>query len=324
MKSIKNLIIIAGIIIFIASFFIIKNKAKQNHTQNSIIVAILQTASHPALDAARQGFTDQLEQKLGKKVNFVTQIAQGSINNAHTIAQQFHANKNIHAIFAIATPAAQAIASIEKEKPIFIAAVTDPKSLGFAHDKTNVCGTTDMINAKAEIEMLAQLLPQAKTVALIFNNAERNSVFLVNQFKDELSARGLNVIEMGITQEADMPIAVETACRKADVLLAPTDNMVASAIKLIALITEKHKKPLIVSDNLLVQHGALAARGVDYKESGKQAANSALQVLLKNKKPCEIGFAMPKTEKIVVNKKVMESLGLSMPDSLNKDVAVVE
>ncbi len=41
------------------------------------------------------------------------------------LLRRFHINKNVTAIYAIATPAAQAIAAQEKEKPIFIAAITD-------------------------------------------------------------------------------------------------------------------------------------------------------------------------------------------------------
>src|SRR5436190_7684961 len=104
-------------------------------------IGILQTASHPALDAARQGFIDEIQSQVNDKVNFVINNGQGSISTIHTIAQQFHAKQDIDGIFAIATPAVQAMVSIEKEKPICIAAVSVTPAL-FLSEK-NVCGVSD-------------------------------------------------------------------------------------------------------------------------------------------------------------------------------------
>lgn len=320
----KKMTLITGITIaFVVGFIIVKHMNK-SATAPAYTIGILQTASHPALDAARDGFVEELKNKIGDSVEFVIQNAQGSVSQAHAIAQQFRANKKITGFFAIATPAAQAMSAVEKEKPIFIAAVTDPQALGLLYPTTNVCGTQDMINVKAEIDMLRQLVPHAKTVGLLYTSGETNSVALVKQMRLELEARGLMPIDFAASNEADMPAVVERACRKADVILAPTDNTVASSISLIASITHKHKTPLFVSDNMLVTFGALAARGVDYKESGKQTARIAYAVLSEGKKPSELPIEQTKTNSIYINKKTLDALGLTIPEALQKHAIIVE
>ena len=299
-------------------YFATKKSSSARYT-----IGILQTASHPALDAARDGFIGQLKLLLKNDVEFIVKNAEGNISHAHTIAQRFHADKAMSAMYAIATPAAQALATVEKEKPIFIAAVTDPQALGFIHPSTNVTGASDMINIEKEIEMLVQLLPSVKTVALLYSSAEINSVVAVKKMKLELEKKGITPIELGISNEADIPTAVITACRKADALLAPTDNAIASAMPLVASLALNHKKPLLVSHNPAVKEGALAARGVDYNESGKQVAKIAYTVLVGGKKPYELPIEDAETDKVFVNKKTLDALGLTIPDVLKDYVVFV-
>src|SRR5690242_20351632 len=114
MKHITFLITIS--IIIIIGHQLHKKYSSPKNT-STLLIGILQTASHPALDATRQGFVDSIKNTI-KNVEFIIYNGEGSISQLHTMAHSFHINKNIDAIFAIATPAAQAIVHTEKEKPI--------------------------------------------------------------------------------------------------------------------------------------------------------------------------------------------------------------
>jgi len=324
MKNTKTIALISFTCLLIAGFIILKRITKKQSNKQTTTIGILQTASHPALDAAREGFVTELKKNLDSKVEIIIRNGEGSVANIHTIAEQFHADRNLNGIFAIATPAAQAMATVEDSRPIFIAAVTDPSALGIIHPTTNVCGTKDMIDVKAEVQMLVQLLPNAKTVGLLFNNGEINSVTMVKQMRAELEAHHIIPLEFAVNNEADLPTAADWAFFKTDVVLAPTDNMVASSIGLLASLAQKNKKPLIVSDNMLVKDGALAARGVDYHESGKQAARIALQVLIEGKKPYELPIEQTKSDNIYINKSVLDTLGLTIPETLETKVVIVQ
>lgn len=305
-------------------FIVINRSAHYSSSNAKWTIGILQTASHPALDAARDGFIAQVKKELGKDVDFVIRNGQGSINSIYALAQQFHAKSSITGIFAIATPAAQAMISVEKEKPIFIAAVSVSPELGIVFEESNICGASDMINVKAEIKALKALLPDAKIVGIVFSSAETNSVAMSKVMITELEAAGLEPYSVGIASEADMEPAVMSALRKVDVLLAPTDNTVANTITLIADLADRAHKPLIVSDNMLVKYGALMARGVDYYASGVLAGISAVQVLTGSKKPFELPIVQAESKYIYINKQVMEKLGITIPASIKSDVVLVD
>lgn len=308
----------------VAALMVLKIMRKSGNTYATTTIGILQTASHPALDAAREGFVEELTLLLNNDVAFVIHNAQGVIPQAHALAQQFHANRKYDAFFAIATPAAQALASVEKERPLIIAAVTDPTALGFVHPHTNICGVNDMINVSAEIQMLTQLLPNTKTVGLLYTSGETNSLALVQVMEKELTQRGIFVNHFAVSSEADIQAMTESACRKVDVLLAPTDNTIASAISLISAIARDYKKPLIVSDNLLVQYGPLAAQGVDYKESGRQAARIAYQVIIEKRKPAELPIARADSDQVVINKETLQILALPIPELYDEQLVLVK
>jgi len=320
----KKHILMASALCLTALSIIICSRMLRTKDKAAYTIGIIQTASHPALDETRKGFVDALQERLGTKVECILYNAQGSIATAHMIAQRMHADTTIDGIYAIATPAVQAITSIEQQKPIFIAAITDPSALGITHHTKNVCGVTDMIDMEKEIEMMLQLVPTIKTVALLYSSAELNSLKQVELLKIELAKQQIQAIEVSVTQESDILPAISLASRKADAIIAPSDNIIASAMELVAALALQHKKPLLTCYNQAVKQGALAARGVDYYQSGQEAGEYAYQVLVQGKKPQDLGIAKPKGGSIYINQKTLKELGLTIPDNLSKEVIIIQ
>lgn len=262
------------------------------------VIGVLQTASHPALDLALKGF----QEEIGEEFELRVQNAEGLIPQAQLIAQQFHRDPNVKGLFTIATPATQVMVHMEKEKPIVFSAVTDPAVLGISSKQKNVTGCRDMIDVPRQIDLLITLCPEAQTVALLFSPGEVNSVSMVKCFEKELEKRGLKSVQVGIQSESEIAMATQVACQRADVILTPTDNLVASAIQQIVRISKKHQTPLIVSDNLLVEKGALAACGVNYEDSGKEAAKMLRKILKENQSPENIPIRKAAKGQVVLNK----------------------
>lgn len=317
----KKMVVISILIGGCIGLALIK-RSRQAKSISRYTLALVQTASHPALDAVRDGFMEEVRGCLGNDVSFVVQNAQGSVSQLHAVAQQFHAQAGLDGIFAIATPAAQAISAVEKQKPVIIAAVTDPEALGLVYEGTNVCGIRDMINVSAEVEMLKMLLPTVQSVGLLYTSGEANSVVLVKKMREELEKRGLKAIDFALSSEADVQAMTEVACRKVDALLAPTDNTIASTIAVSSTLAQKYKKPFIVSDNMLVAAGPLAARGIDYRESGKQAGRMACKLLLEGKKPSELSIEEADSRDVYFNKKTADLLGIAVPETMQNLIIV--
>ncbi|MCF6097330.1 ABC transporter substrate-binding protein [Thermovorax subterraneus] len=289
--------------------------------QKGFKIGISQFVEHPALDAARNGFIDGLKEagfEEGKNVTFVIENAQGDFPTAQTIANKFVGEK-VDMILAIATPSAQAAANATKDIPILITAVTDPVAAGLVKSlekpETNVTGTTDMNPVKEQLELLKEILPDAKNVGILYNAAEANSKVQVDLAKKAAGELNLTIHEATVASSSEVNQAVQSLSGKVDAIYAPTDNTIASAIGAVVKVCNDAKIPVIAAERGMVEGGALATLGIDYYLLGKQTGAIAARVL-KGENPAEIPVEGSKEYKLIINKKAAERLGIKIPDAV--------
>ena len=148
-------------------------------------VGLVQLVEHPALDAASRGIQDAVKAR-GLKVTFDVQNAQADQSNLANIAQRF-VSQEYPLIFAVATPAAQTMANAAKNTPIVATAVTDYEAAKLVINKdkpgTNVTGSSDLNPIGAQLDLIMQFVPNAKTIGTIYNSSEINSQFQVEILK---------------------------------------------------------------------------------------------------------------------------------------------
>lgn len=294
-----------------------------------IKIGITQIVEHPALDATREGFVAALESKgfkEGEKVEIDVQNAQGDMPTAQTIAQNFVSQKK-DLILAIATPTAQAAFNTTKDIPILITAVTDPVEAGLVQaweqSGTNVTGTSDSTPIDKQFELLKKLVPDVKTIGIIYNTSEINSEIQVNKAKEMASKLGLEIVTSGITTVNEVPQALDSLLKKVDVLYTPTDNMVASSMPLISSECIEKKIPIIGAEKAHVEGGALATEGLDYYKLGFQTGLMAVEVI-NGKNPKDMAIQTLKDTQLVINKDTAEKLNIEIPEDLKKAAEIIE
>lgn len=297
--------------------------SSSNGTASSSVknIGILQHVQHDALDSSNKGFVDGLKEKgyeEGKNIKIEQQNAQGEIPNDQTIAKQFaDAKKDL--IFAIATPAAQSVYNATKEIPAVFTAVTDPVGAGIAKDLkssgTNFTGTSDMVSMDEQIDLLKKLLPNAKTVGVIYNTSEANSVAQVEELKKVAQTKNLTVKEVSITNVNEINQNLSSALDSIDALYTPTDNTVASGYSLVGKLCVDKNVPIIGAESAIVEKGGLASIGIDYYELGKQAGYKAAEIL-DGKKPSDIEIETLKDKTFTINTDVAKKLNVTIPDDI--------
>ena len=206
MKRYIFILLVLSAIIFSCS----KTETNQTNDSEIIKIGIIQLVEHPALDQAYKGFVDGLKEEgyeEGKNVEFDYQNAQGEQANCITIAQKFLNDKS-NLILAIATPAAQAAANLIKDIPILVTAVTDPETAKLVEKNEapggNVSGTSNLTPVDEQMELLKKLVPDVKTVALMYNSSEQNSKFQIDMAKRKLDEMGISYMEATITNPNDI------------------------------------------------------------------------------------------------------------------------
>ncbi|MBO5278549.1 MAG: ABC transporter substrate-binding protein [Lachnospiraceae bacterium] len=290
----------------------------------TVNIGVIQLTEHPALDAAYQGFVDGLSEagyKDGENIKINFNNAQGDQSNCTTIAQKL-VNDKSDLILAIATPAAQACAAQTTEIPILITAVTDPETSGLVESNKapggNVTGTSDLTPVAEQMKLLTQLLPEAKTVGILYCSAEDNSIFQANIAKDEATKAGLSYVEATVSNTNEIMSVVESLVGKVDVIYAPTDNMIAEGMAAVSSVATENGIPCIVGEEGMVTNGGLATYGLDYYNLGKQTAAMAVSVLKGEKKPAEMPIEYLTDCTLTINEEVAKTLNIEIPAELAK------
>ena len=289
---------------------------------SQIKIGVLQLIEHNALDSAYKGFVDGLKEagyEDGKNIIIDYQNAQGEQANCITIGQKFINDKS-DLILAIATPAAQAIANMTKDIPILITAVTDPADSKLVADNNapggNVTGTSDLTPVEAQIELLKEIIPNVKTVGLLYCSSEQNSVFQINIAKKKLDAMGIKYIDIAISNLNEIQQVIQNVIGKVEAIYTPTDNMIANGMATVALMTEPAKLPVICGEGGMTMLGGTATYGINYYELGKLTSTQAVPILKGDKKTAEMPIEYLQKFDLVVNTNMIESIGLTIPESL--------
>lgn len=285
----------------------------------SYTIGICQLVQHAALDAATQGFRDALTEKLGDKVTFDEQNAQGDSATCSTIVTGFVAN-DYDLIMANATPALLAAVSATDTIPVLGTSVTDYFSalqLDATEDGStgmNVSGTSDGVPAQLYADCLMELVPEAKTVAIIYCSAEPNSVVQADQFVACMDAIGVATTINTFTDSNDIQAVVTAAIEGADAVYIPTDNTAASNMTIVSNICTPAGIPVICGEEGMCGAGGLATVSISYYDIGYVCGEMAYEILVNGAdvSAMPIGYAANPVKKY--NADVAEAIAFELPE----------
>lgn len=288
-------------------------------TSETIEIGITQIVEHPSLDLIRSGIEAALKDQgfdsaTNLKIDY--QNAQGNMENTQLIAQKFNDKKKKLAI-AITTPSAQAAFQAVKEVPVIFSAVTDPKGAGL--EAKGITGVSDMTPIKKQLELLKQLLPTAKTVGMVYNTGEQNSVVQVEMAKTIAKELGLEIVCTGVSNTNDMPQAIDQILSKSDVFYAHVDNSLATAFSLLAEKAETANIPIIGAVENYVTDGALATDGIDNYDIGYQTGLMAAKIL-KGESIDNLPIETVATTNLIISKKVADRFKITVPETLKANL----
>jgi putative ABC transport system substrate-binding protein len=170
---------------------------------------------------------------------------------------------------------------------------------------------------KQQIGFIKTILPQAKTIGVLYNPGDSGSVASLSLIRQEAKAQGLSVIEATPVKSSDIQASLLALMGKVDALYVPLDNMVVSSMKTVASFALKQNTPLFSADSGSVEAGAFACVGYSYHQTGLKTGDIIADIL-NGKKSTEIEVASPDKIDVFVNRKVLETLKISLPENIQQ------
>ncbi|WP_408609329.1 ABC transporter substrate-binding protein [Anaerosporobacter faecicola] len=297
---------------------------KKSSGNGEYTIGIGQFAQHGSLDNCREGFLEGLKEagiEEGKNLTIKEDNANADTSVATQIASNYVANK-VDLICGIATPMAQSAYGAAKEAgiPVVFTAVTDPVLAELAkEDGTpvgDITGTSDKIPVEQQLDMIRKVLPDAKTIGIMYTTSEVNSEASIKDYEAVAANYGFEIVTGAISTSTDIPLVADDILSKVDCMTNITDNTVVSGLPVILEKAKAKNIPVFGSEVEQVKIGCLAAVGLDYYELGKQTGAIAAKILKGEAKASELKFEIIAEGSFYGNTAVAEQLGITLPKEL--------
>jgi putative ABC transport system substrate-binding protein len=251
-------------------------------------VCITQIATHPDLDANRQGIIDAMAEKgfvEGDNVEFTIRNPEGDMTTAASIADYFVSLKP-DIIHAITTPSAQTVVAAAEgtDIPIIFSSVTDPVAAGLVPSweqaAPTVTGVSDWFEMPPQVEFILQVLPNVKVLGTAYNPGEVNAAVQAQILNEVAPDYGLSVVEATAASTADVYAAGMSLVGRCDAIWIPTCNTVGGVgIESIIKVGEENQLPVFGSAVGMIETGLVGGCSVDYYWIGQQAGYIAARIL---------------------------------------------
>ena len=326
MKKILTIIIIVIVCIGISVLLYYRGQ----EGGGKVRIGLTQIATHPGIDAIRNGFLDEMARlgyKLGDNVIYDQTNAQGDMATAQSIAQKYVQEK-CDLIFAISTPSSQAVAQAIKgsDIPLIFGAVTDPVAAGLVESIEkpggNITGTSDRWPVDAQFDLLLKLVSRVKNIGLVYNPGETNSEANIKVVERVCQQRSLELIKVPVASTNEVQAAAQSLIRRCDAFYVPADNTVITAMEAVVKVSEQNKIPLLPGVSSNVEQGGFGTLGPDYYDIGVQSARLADQVL-KGNKAGTIPVSVAERYEYFFNKRSADATGVNIPKELFEKAAKV-
>ena len=285
-------------------------------------IGISQFAEHGSLDNCREGFLAGLAEEgivEGQNLTVLFDNAQADTATASTISDNY-VSKKVDLICAIATPSAMSAynSTMGTEIPVIYTAVSDPVGAGLAKEDGssvgNITGTSDALAVDAQLKMIREILPEAKTIGILYTTSEANSVSTIAQYKEAAGNYGFEIVDSGINTIADVDMAAADLASKVDCITNLTDNTVVSALQTVIAKATDAGIPVFGSEVEQVKAGCVASMGLEYFELGKQTGHMAAKVLKGESKAADMNYEVITEPSLYVNTAAADKIGLTLAD----------
>jgi putative tryptophan/tyrosine transport system substrate-binding protein len=231
--------------------------------------------------------------------------------------------RQVAVIAATTTPAALAAKAATTTIPIVFTTDADPVQLDLVTSLNrpdgNVTGVTqtNMEIAPKRLQLLHELVPTARVMALLVNPANPN-LAEINTKELQAAARtlGLELHVLNASTERDFDgVFARLTQLRAGGLVIGGDTLFIDRSEQLAALALRHAVPTIYQSRRFAVAGGLLSYGTDFTETYRLAGIYTGRVL-KGDKPADLPVQQATKVELVINLKAARALGVTVPNTL--------
>jgi putative tryptophan/tyrosine transport system substrate-binding protein len=206
--------------------------------------------------------------------------------------------------------------------PIVFTSNDDPRKYGLVASLNrpggNVTGVS-WFNAELgpkRLELLHDLIPTAKTVALLLNPNNAETARQADQLQDAARTLGLQLIVLNVNTPGAIDTAFATIKQdRIDALVVAGDSFLANRREQILALATRDAVPAVYVNREMAGAGGLMSYGNSLVDAYRRAGLYTARIL-KGEKPTDLPVDQAIRFELVINLRTARALGLTIPETL--------
>jgi putative ABC transport system substrate-binding protein len=272
------------------------------------------------VEAFRQGLSETGYVE-GQNLTIDYRWSEGLFDRLPALAADL-AGRKVDLIVADADNSARAAKNATSTIPIVFIAGDDPVRQGLVAslarpggNLTGVSFLTAELHAK-RFELLSELVPQAKVIALLFGPTISNNEQMISTVQEAAQAKGVQLLILKASTESEIDAAFAALVqRQAGALVISPNPFLGSRREQIVALASYLSVPAIYGVRDAATAGGLISYGTPFTAVFRQVGIYTGKIL-KGAKPAGLPVVQPTTFELVVNLKTAKALRLTIPPSI--------
>jgi len=230
-------------------------------------------------------------------------------------------SRKVDLIAAIGPSAARAAKSATSTLPIVFVtsdAVAEGLVASLARPGGNATGvsTINIVLMPKRLELLSELVPQARVIALLMNPNNANADRGIQDVQQAAGAKGLQLQILKAATPAEIDAAFASLVpRQVGALVVGADPLFYNRREQIVALAARQAVPASYDLRAFADSGGLISYGPSLTSAFRQAGIYTGRIL-KGEKPADLPVEEPTKFELVINLKTAKPLGLTVPQSL--------
>jgi putative ABC transport system substrate-binding protein len=258
----------------------------------------------------------------GENVQTAFRWADGEYERLRPMATDL-VGRRVAVIVAAGGPAPpQAARAVTRATPIVFTGVDDPVARGLVqslgHPGGNVTGVglfADTLGPK-RLELLRELLPSARRVALVVNPKYPASGAYSKRLEAAARTTGHEIVIFKVASRDEFDGAFsKIAQQQASAIIVQAEPFFDSQRDQLVKLAARHRLPAVYGFREYAAVGGLMSYGTNIADAYRQAGQYTGRIL-KGEKPADLPVMEPSKFDLVLNLKTAKTLGLTIPASL--------
>jgi len=274
----------------------------------------------PLLAAFRQGLSETGYVE-GQNLAIEYRWAEGHYDRLPALAADLVGRK-VDLIMANSPPSALAAKNATSTIPIVFRGGPDPVRDGLVAslarpggNLTGVITTATELTAK-RLELLSELVPRARVIALLVNPNVSNAERVIEDVQEAARAKGLQLHALKAGSESEIDAAFASVVQlHADALVVSADPFLSGRRAQLVALASRHAVPSIYAWREFAASGGLISYGPSLTAAFRLIGIYAGKIL-KGAKPSDLPVQQPTKFELVINIKTAKSLDITVPPTL--------